>query len=199
MATLELSLLCSSCSRSLTMCLMTALKERLKEYYQLETKFQDPADKNRYDQQYAEEMFKRIGQAYHVLSDPNMRKKYDQFGFDALNRYLIDQSSCSDCDATGSESKSISPEDIIYYSTPPQSLSHTSTSTTTSTTSKKSTIEAKKIKKTIWSTISYTTTSTVSRGSINRNNNNADSLLLNKATTTTTTTASTTPITIGIT
>ncbi|EFA74686.1 hypothetical protein PPL_11655 [Heterostelium album PN500] len=47
-------------------------------------------DKNRYDQQYAEEMFKRIGQAYHVLSDPNMRKQYDQFGFDGLNGNMID-------------------------------------------------------------------------------------------------------------
>ncbi|EFA83840.1 hypothetical protein PPL_02908 [Heterostelium album PN500] len=46
-------------------------------------------DKNRNDQ-YAEEMIKRISEAYQVLSDADKRKKYDQFGFDGMNENMID-------------------------------------------------------------------------------------------------------------
>ncbi|EGG23761.1 DNAJ heat shock N-terminal domain-containing protein [Cavenderia fasciculata] len=58
-----------------------------KAYYKLAKEYHP--DKNRNDA-HAEEMFKKISEAYQVLSDPEKRKKYDQFGFDAMNESMID-------------------------------------------------------------------------------------------------------------
>ncbi|GAM26325.1 hypothetical protein SAMD00019534_095000 [Acytostelium subglobosum LB1] len=58
-----------------------------KAYYKLATEFHP--DKNRNDPR-AEEMFKEISEAYQILSDPEKRQRYDQFGFDGMDDMMID-------------------------------------------------------------------------------------------------------------
>ena len=59
----------------------SALSDIKKAYRKLAMKFHP--DKNQGDKE-AEKKFKEIGEAYAVLSDPEKRKKYDQFGKEGL-------------------------------------------------------------------------------------------------------------------
>ncbi len=53
-----------------------------KSYRRLAVKYHP--DKNPGDKE-AEEKFKELGQAYEILSDPQKRSAYDQFGHDAFD------------------------------------------------------------------------------------------------------------------
>eukprot|EP01132_Coremiostelium_polycephalum_P004965 gene4965-6186_t len=61
--------------------------EITKAYYKLAKEFHP--DKNKNDP-YAEEMFKKISEAYQVLTDPEKRKRYDDYGLDGMNEMQID-------------------------------------------------------------------------------------------------------------
>lgn len=61
----------------------TASEEEIKKKYKIMAKKWHP-DKNLDKKEEAEKMFKTISEAYTVLSDPEKRKIYDQFGIDGL-------------------------------------------------------------------------------------------------------------------
>lgn len=62
----------------------TANDVEIKESYKRLARKYHP-DKNRNNKEVAEEKFKRVGEAYAVLSDPSKRKKYDLMGHDGVN------------------------------------------------------------------------------------------------------------------
>ena len=61
----------------------TATADEIKKAYKKKA-IQYHPDRNP-DNKEAEEKFKEAAEAYGVLSDPDKRSKYDQFGFDGLN------------------------------------------------------------------------------------------------------------------
>ena len=60
----------------------TGTDKEIKRAYLLKAKELHP-DRNPGDKK-AEELFKKVNQAYSILSDPYKRKQYDQFGYDAV-------------------------------------------------------------------------------------------------------------------
>ena len=64
----------------------SASQEEIKKSYRnLSRKYHPDANINNPDKEEAEEKFKEAAEAYEVLSDPEKKSKYDQFGHAAID------------------------------------------------------------------------------------------------------------------
>ncbi|MDP4133221.1 MAG: DnaJ domain-containing protein, partial [Bacillota bacterium] len=63
----------------------TATDEEIKKAYRSMAKKYHP-DLNKDDQETAEKKFKEVNEAYEVLSDPQKKARYDQFGHAAFDQ-----------------------------------------------------------------------------------------------------------------
>ena len=65
--------------------------ETIKKAYK-KMAFKYHPDRNRNDSENAEKKFKEIGRAYEILSDPQKRKLYDEYGEDGIDGNFTSQS-----------------------------------------------------------------------------------------------------------